>query len=417
MTAPKKSGLAITALALSIASFILFCAGPLLSIPSLIMGFLAHSSARNKPREYGGGGLALAAMIVSAGNLLIVAVMCLWLFLAPDSVPVISTARMLANRSYDANNLRQILQATEQYANDHGGAYPPHLADATRYLSTPKNLVSKASGTKPLASLPASATDVDAHCDFIYTGNGLHRSRLTDPSHTIIAYEKDVYHGQGHNVLFADGRVEWLPPARFATAQADDSAIRAAMASPRFPHPVPPPTVRRPPATPSRTPSPIPTPAPAPTIATEKTQQLGGNGGGPFVRASPDGKPLLGVRYTIGSWGGRPVLSRVDPLFDRSEKLTDKTVLARDGYVVGGMNVKTYGINVEAVQLIFVRMNAGKINAADQYTSDWLGSDKPDATLTKLAGNGETVVGIFGRQGMNTDAIGLVILSQKQPGN
>ncbi len=128
---------------------------------------------------------------------------------------------------------------------------------------------------------------------------------------------------------------------------------------------------------------------------------------------------MLGVAYTMGSWAGKPVIRRVDPVYEKpgsgagagagGDAGSRITVMAKTGYVVGGMNVVTED-NVEAFQVEFFRLRDGRPDPSDAYSSDWQGAPGDRAQARELAGHGEKVVGIFGRQGLNQDAMGLLIV-------
>lgn len=149
----------------------------------------------------------------------------------------------------------------------------------------------------------------------------------------------------------------------------------------------------------------------------EKTEQLGGHGGVPYTSVSTRGTPLVGFRYVRGSWSGKEVAQRLLPLAEKPATAPVGgaiDVVAKDGYVVGGMVVDSDITNVVAVRVIFVRYKDGHADAQDTYTSDWLGTadDTPPKTL---GGHGEIVVGVCGRRGMNQDAIGLVLKPAETP--
>lgn len=160
-----------------------------------------------------------------------------------------------------------------------------------------------------------------------------------------------------------------------------------------------------------------PPPAPAPRPATRPRPSLradnredgliGGTGGGPFETASPNGRPLLGVRYAMGSWAGEPALRSLTPIFDRRRPAGAKAVVARNGYAVGGMNVRAPKY-VSAIQLVFMRLGPdGRLDPSDSYTSEWLGASS-GAPVQTLDGGGRKVVGIKGRRAAVLDAVGLV---------
>ena len=60
------------------------------------------------------------------------------------------------------------------------------------------------------------------------------------------------------------------------------------------------------------------------------------------------------------------------------------------------------------VQVSFARTTSSGVDISDRYASHWFGCTDMGQT-TQLAGHGEHIIGTFGRQGMNNDAIGLVI--------
>jgi len=124
---------------------------------------------------------------------------------------------------------------------------------------------------------------------------------------------------------------------------------------------------------------------------------------------------MVGLRYSMGSWSG-PVIGHVQPLYDRAgnEPLssgmngkTAKDILAKDGYVVGGLIVDFDKVNVLAFRVIFILRKDGRLDPKEQYTTEWIGMPA-NKRQQQLAGKGEDIVGIFGRQGLNCDAIGLI---------
>ncbi len=155
-----------------------------------------------------------------------------------------------------------------------------------------------------------------------------------------------------------------------------------------------------------------------------KTEQLGGHGGSEFIAIQPAVGSFLGFRYTTAQWLGKQIMGKVEPIFQRPPPDTPGlnpppvTIMARDGYVVGGMVVDPDDAAIVAFKVVFVRYKDGRISPADTYQSDWCGT--PGGRPTRqLAGHGETVIGVFGRQGRNLDAMGLVTqtpISQKEPG-
>jgi len=293
----RASGMAIAAMVLGIVSFIpLFCIGPLLAIPALIMGFIALSAIKRAPAQLGGRGMALTGLLLSAGNLVLWVVMIVLFVMAPGfmalMLPPVARAREMANRTADMSNIRQITLAAEMYSTENGG-FPPHLAALAPMLPNPRILTSRVSGTAPLAAFPTGtpwsdfASDLDEHCDFVYVGADLGTAAKLDSTRTILLYEKDVYHGQGRNVGFVDGHVQWITTADLAAAFDASNRQRATIGLPPVTLDGPPPTPRRTisapqgglptPTTPTlRSVEPAPPTASSPPALTARAQPPGG---------------------------------------------------------------------------------------------------------------------------------------------
>ncbi len=138
-----------------------------------------------------------------------------------------------------------------------------------------------------------------------------------------------------------------------------------------------------------------------------RTPSVGGRGGSPFQHTDPDGLPLLGIDFRK-----RVSLNRFTSVFRPAARVGDRIVrvAGRQGYVVGGMNAWSNGRFVGGIQLIFMRMNKGRLSTTDQYTTDWIGQPpEGGAGVQRLAGDGRVVLGIYGREGATIDAIGLIV--------
>ena len=70
---------ASTAAVVAVVCGALLCLGPLTGIPAIIAGFMARSAIKQAPHAVGGGGMALAGIILGVVNLLGWAV---WFFFA-----------------------------------------------------------------------------------------------------------------------------------------------------------------------------------------------------------------------------------------------------------------------------------------------------------------------------------------------
>lgn len=62
---------ASTASVVALVCGILLCLGPLTGISAIVAGIVARKEARARPRDVGGGGIALAGMLLGALNLLL----------------------------------------------------------------------------------------------------------------------------------------------------------------------------------------------------------------------------------------------------------------------------------------------------------------------------------------------------------
>jgi hypothetical protein len=136
-------------------------------------------------------------------------------------------------------------------------------------------------------------------------------------------------------------------------------------------------------------------------------------GGGPFVKAGDGVKPMIGVRYRIGQWG-HACIGELEPLYDPpadagTTKKDEKVVLAKPGYVVGGMwaNGPDYA---DALRVIFMKATDSGVSIKDQYISPWIGTPLGSDRI-KLGCTGQPAIGLFGRQGLNLNAFGLVMKS------
>lgn len=133
----------------------------------------------------------------------------------------------------------------------------------------------------------------------------------------------------------------------------------------------------------------------------------GGEGGVPFRTGDGQGRIVLGFRYAVGSWAGKPALRTLEPLYERAETTRAGEEIAREGYAVGGLEVAT-GAYVQGVQIQFLRIKEdGTLDPADGYASDWLGEESDQ--VTTLAGGGAPLLGIHGRRAAILDAVGLVL--------
>ncbi len=136
----------------------------------------------------------------------------------------------------------------------------------------------------------------------------------------------------------------------------------------------------------------------------------------PRRRMVQPGKAMLGVDYRNGSWEAEPCLAGVSPVYDEKAPPPGygaQRVLAKPGYAVGAVNVRTKRF-VSAIQLVFMKLGTdGQLDPKDSYTSAWLGHEKVGTTETKLGGDGRLVIGVSCQQGAIVNSMALVMDKKK----
>jgi prepilin-type processing-associated H-X9-DG protein len=135
-------------------------------------------------------------------------------WLATSPVPLVhERTREEASRVKCASNLRQIGQALQLYASDHGGHYPDDLL--TLLINedlTPGNFICPSSNDMRASGATTREIEDDfkrpSRCSYTYFGKGL---SIPIPENRVIAAEPLENHdGEGMNILFGDGRVEFV---------------------------------------------------------------------------------------------------------------------------------------------------------------------------------------------------------------
>ncbi|HEY8665921.1 MAG TPA: H-X9-DG-CTERM domain-containing protein [Tepidisphaeraceae bacterium] len=125
------------------------------------------------------------------------------------------------------SNLRQIGQAMMLYANEHHGKYPDMIEElldedfGAEILVCPSTNDTKAIGATTQAIAANVATP--GHLSYIYLGKGFTSQCLPN---TVLCYEPVTNHGDGSNVLFGDGHVEFMSAAQMKKIIADLNAGR-----------------------------------------------------------------------------------------------------------------------------------------------------------------------------------------------
>lgn len=143
---PPSSGLAKTSLVLGILSF-LGCS-IISGIPAIITGHIAHNRSRKTPQQFGGGGLAVAGLVMGYLSLALIPVIAI---LAGLMLPALAKAKEKAQRINCVNNMKQIGLAARMWSNDHGGKFPPDFASMSNELTNPKILACPGDSSKTRA--------------------------------------------------------------------------------------------------------------------------------------------------------------------------------------------------------------------------------------------------------------------------
>ncbi|MBN2582984.1 MAG: DUF4190 domain-containing protein [Planctomycetes bacterium] len=153
VAAPKRSGMAITSLVLSILSWIICCIGPLLSLPGFILGLVARGKIKRSRGMLTGGGMATAGWIISLLNLLLVV----------GTVITCASVPLLRNMIVSGYRLGMLNQACLQYTMSNG-QMPPDLQTLVDQglLTDSDQLICPASG-EPYVYTAANMSRSDLH--------------------------------------------------------------------------------------------------------------------------------------------------------------------------------------------------------------------------------------------------------------
>jgi hypothetical protein len=143
-----------------------------------------------------------------------------------------------------------------------------------------------------------------------------------------------------------------------------------------------------------------------------------------FQDVPPEGAILIGFETNVTPFAGQPRVESVRPIFLTQNGETfgpwhgppaqaPTVVKAKPGYVVGSLTIRTT-VFLTGLSLTYVKLEGGKLQPADSYTSEWVGSMQ--GGMATSGGPGLVPVGISGRLGFGKDvcALGLVLMSTKK---
>jgi hypothetical protein len=175
---------------------------PFAGVLAFVLGAVGFVRAKRRVRR--GRWLAVTGLVLGAASVVLHAV-----YPTPGHVPEQS------NRVRCASNLRLIGLLIRQYVDEHNGAFPPNLV-SLHLEHEPEGLaeyfICPSSNATPWQQLPASDDDAMrlGHLSYLYFGAGL---TGPVPDDRPIAMDVPTNHdGDGYNVLFAGGFVEWVDP-------------------------------------------------------------------------------------------------------------------------------------------------------------------------------------------------------------
>lgn len=142
-------------------------------------------------------------------------------------VPRVNIDREDATRVRCAGQLRRIGQAITLYAAANSGAPPGSVVAMLRTAAVaPEEFVCPRDRSARPAASAATFAGSSADCSYAYVGDRIDDLNAAPPD-AILAFDRDagLHDGDGLNVLFADGHVEFLVPgksSRERTTYVDD---------------------------------------------------------------------------------------------------------------------------------------------------------------------------------------------------
>ncbi len=120
----------------------------------------------------------------------------------------LARARESARRAACINNIKQVVMACHTYASDHKGRLPDKLSQVHPYAHSLAVFSCPSTGT--VISRPE---DIDSMSSYKLIG-GFVLKEVKETGKRLVLYESLENHGDGANVAFADGHVQWVKPER-----------------------------------------------------------------------------------------------------------------------------------------------------------------------------------------------------------
>jgi type II secretory pathway pseudopilin PulG len=189
---PQSSGMAISSLVCGVLGF--FTLG-LTAIPAIITGHMARSRINKSAGALGGGGVALAGLILGYLCLVLTTVA----ILASLAVPAFSSMQQKAVQAKTMSNAKQIVVGIKLYAAEHEGSLPPSLETLVEEQHLDPSLLSFRPQTK-------SSNDHGQGWD--YRGAGMKDSA---DGKTVVLVSRKADRAKKKIVARLDGSVELVP--------------------------------------------------------------------------------------------------------------------------------------------------------------------------------------------------------------
>ncbi len=148
------------------------------------------------------------------------------------------------------------------------------------------------------------------------------------------------------------------------------------------------------------------------------TQIQGGVFDGEFRDGAPAGGVLVGFEVGLGKFINNDVVKAVRPIYRVGDKDslgeqygTELTrvvkVVAKPGYAVGAINIKT-ALGVDGFSILFRKVVDGKLDPKDNYEGEWVGG-MGGGGIVRIGGDGTLVIGACGKANAK-DVTGLGLL-------
>jgi hypothetical protein len=156
---PVRRGYAIASLVLGILS--LPTIGLLLvgAMTSVVLGVVALVKASREPEEYGGKGLAITGIVLSAVSILIIPFFGI---VAAIAIPSLLRARVSANEAAALGDVREVIRAEAQYQSANAGYF-----DRLECLAAPETCIPGHHGPSLISGrLVSTATEKGYHRTF-----------------------------------------------------------------------------------------------------------------------------------------------------------------------------------------------------------------------------------------------------------